>query len=465
MQTSSLKRWTVLVAVATVMMMGYVFWDIISPVSTYLKLPALEGGLGWTASEYGFYAGSYSFFNIFLLMLFFGGIILDRFGIRITGLLATGAMTLGAFINWWAIARMSPDVLVQMPFTLFGLIPEELKRQVLVASLGFALFGMGCDITGITVSKIVTKWFVGRELATAMGVQVAMARLGTASALSFAPLIANTWGISSPILVGAVLLLAGMIIFIAYCMADRRRDQAEKAERASRQAVVEAAQAEADSKETYSLRDFRAVLRNQGFWLIAFLCLLFYASIRPFMKFASDLLVQQFGISPETAGFFVAIIPYSTMVLTPLFGMLYDRLGRGTVLMLTGCSCVLVSHLLLATPALHGTFTAVLVMLLIGVSFSLVPSAMWPSVPKIVPLKQLGTAYSIIYFIQNIGLMLVPIWVGGVIDSNTTAQGVIDYQPAMLIFSGLAALAVAVALVLLVVDKRNGYGLYHANIQ
>ncbi len=469
MQNAQISRWTVLVAVATVMMMGYVFWDIISPVSTYLKLPAVDGGLGWTASEYGFYAGSYSFFNIFLLMLFFGGIILDRFGIRITGLLATGAMTLGAFVNWYAIAYMTPTVMIDMPVTLFGLIPPVLKEQVLVASLGFALFGVGCDITGITVSKIVTKWFAGRELATAMGVQVAMARLGTASALSFAPLIANAWGIASPILVGAVLLLAGMVIFVAYCLADINADNANNANNANNADSANNNDSadnanNGDNGDAYSFRDFGAVLSNQGFWLIALVCLLFYGSIRPFMKFASDLLVHQFAILPETAGFFVAVIPYSTMVFTPLFGMLYDRVGRGTLLMLTGCGCVLASHLILATPALHGTFTAFLVMLLIGMSFSLVPSAMWPSVPKIVPLRQLGTAYSIIYFIQNIGLMLIPIWVGGVIDRNTAGDGTINYSPAMYIFATIAALAVILALVLMVVDRRKGYGLYNANI-
>ncbi len=470
MQSSSRKRWSVLIAVATVMMMGYVFWDIISPVSTYLKSPTSEGGLGWTAAEYGFYAGSYSFFNIFLLMLFFGGIILDRCGIRITGLLATGAMAVGALINWWAVAMMSPDTMVSMPFTFFGLIPEELKRQVLVASLGFALFGMGCDITGITVSKIVTKWFAGRELATAMGVQVAMARMGTASAMALAPLIALEWGISAPILVGAILLLLGMAIFIAYCVADRKKEREEREAGAVDEAKQTAktdgtTQAAKQDDSAYSLRDFRAVLLNQGFWLIALVCVLFYSSIRPFMKFASDLFVQQFGINPEVAGFVVAIIPFTTMILTPLFGALYDRVGRGTLLMLSGCACVLVSHLILATPALHGPFTAILVMLLIGVSFSLVPSAMWPSVPKIVPLRQLGTAYSIIYYVQNIGLMLVPIWIGGVIDRHTDSNGTVNYSPAMLIFAAIAALAVVVALLLIVADKRNGYGIREANIK
>ena len=200
------KRWAVLFAVSFVMMMGYVFWDIVSPVSTQLRAPLSEGGMAWTSAEYGFYAGSYSIFNIFFMMLFFGGIILDRCGIRITGLLATGSMFLGACVNAWAVTHVDPTSMVDIPFTLFGIIPQQLKTQVLIAALGFGLFGMGCDITGITVSKIVTKWFKGKELASAMGVQVAVARLGTAAALVFSPMIVKHWSLSAPLLFSAVLL-------------------------------------------------------------------------------------------------------------------------------------------------------------------------------------------------------------------------------------------------------------------
>ena len=224
-----LRRWTVLVIAALVMMMGYVFWDIVSPLSTTLKASPEEGGMGWTAAEYGFYAGSYSIFNIFLLMLFFGGIILDKCGIRFTGLLATGMMLGGSVINYLAVTVIPCNSYADLSFTLFGLIPSHIKVQVLIAALGFGMFGVGCDITGITVSKIVTKWFTGRELATAMGVQVAMARLGTASAISMSPVIANAYGLSAPILVGATLLLLGFVLFIFYILMDKRIDREQRA--------------------------------------------------------------------------------------------------------------------------------------------------------------------------------------------------------------------------------------------
>ncbi len=453
--SSRLRRWTVLFIAAFVMMMGYVFWDIVSPLSTTLKTPVTEGGMGWTAAEYGFYAGSYSIFNIFLLMLFWGGIILDKCGIRFTGILATGMMLAGAIINFHAVHFISPTGYVDLPFSLFGLIPTHIKTQVLVASLGFGMFGVGCDITGITISKIVTKWFTGYELASAMGIQVAMARLGTASAISMSPVIANAYGLSAPILAGAALLLMGFVMFIVYIFMDKHYD---------RISVDKKAADDADRDE-FSFRDFVKVLRNPGFWLIAILCVMFYSSLRPFLKFATDLLINKYGIAPVTAGWITSILPYGTIVLTPLFGMVYDRVGRGSTLMLIGCVIVTVCHIFLALPIINTTWVASITMILYGVSFSLVPSAMWPSVPKIVPLKQLGTAYSIIYFVQNIGLMLVPMLVGNIIGQHTAADGHVDYTIPMLVFSAFGGGAILFALLLMIVDRKKGYGLHEANIK
>ena len=365
------KRWTVLIIVATVMMMGYVFWDIVSPLSTTLKAPLSEGGMGWTAEEYGFYAGSYSIFNIFLLMLFIGGIILDKMGISFTGLLATGMMMGGALINYYALAYLSPLQYSHLHITLFSLIPADIKTQVLVSALGFGMFGVGCDMTGITVSKIVTKWFTGHELASAMGIQVAMARLGTASAISFSPLIAQQTGIASPFLVGALLLVMGFVLFIVYILMDRKH---EAARQIAHQPAVPSNQPDEPSspldepssplgepssplnepssqsvdntfhkkatqtdEQGYTLRSCLVNLAsNKGYWLIALLCVCFYSSLRPFLKFATDVLVNKYGIGEVTAGWIVSLLPYGTIVLTPLFGSLYDRIGRGATLMLSG---------------------------------------------------------------------------------------------------------------------------------
>ena len=478
------KRWTVLIIVATVMMMGYVFWDIVSPLSTTLKAPLSEGGMGWTAEEYGFYAGSYSIFNIFLLMLFIGGIILDKMGISFTGLLATGMMMGGALINYYALAYLSPLQYSHLHITLFSLIPADIKTQVLVSALGFGMFGVGCDMTGITVSKIVTKWFTGHELASAMGIQVAMARLGTASAISFSPLIAQQTGIASPFLVGALLLVMGFVLFIVYILMDRKH---EAARQIAHQPAVPSNQPDEPSSQLdepssqsventfhkkatqtdeqgYTLRSCLVNLAsNKGYWLIALLCVCFYSSLRPFLKFATDVLVNKYGIGEVTAGWIVSLLPYGTIVLTPLFGSLYDRIGRGATLMLSGSILLTCCHVGLTLPWISATWLATLIMILMGVSFSLVPSAMWPSIPKIVPLQQLGTAYSIIYYIQNIGLMLVPMWAGNVIGRYTIA-GHTDFTVPMFIFIGFGIASIILSSILLWADKKEHYRLEEANI-
>lgn len=463
MDKEAVRRWAVLFVAALVMMAGYVFWDIVSPVSTILKAPLSEGGMAWTSAEYGFYAGSYSIFNIFLLMLFFGGIILDKCGIRVTGLLATGSMLLGAIINYYAITFISPLHHVAPAFTLFGFIPSPIKLQVLVSSLGFGLFGMGCDITGITVSKIITKWFTGHELASAMGIQVAMARLGTASALSLSPLVASAFGLSASVLVGVAVLVVGFALFVFYCFLDRRYDI--DAERRGRQKKISAGAKEGGDDGSFHFHDFLRVIHNPGFWLIVFLCVFYYSSIRPFMKFATDIMVNTYGVSETNAGWIVAAIPYGAIVLSPLFGALYDKIGRGTMLMLVGCVILTLSHVCLAFPLSHSPAYALTVMFFEGVAFSLVPAALWPSIPKLVPLKQLGTAYSITYYIQNIGLMLVPVWVGHVVDLNTANSGRVDYTQPMCIFIGFGMAAIVVATVLYGFDHKYHYGLEDKNIK
>jgi MFS family permease len=456
MANGKMKRWTVLIIVATVMMMGYVFWDIVSPLSTTLKAPITEGGMAWSAEEYGFYAGSYSIFNIFLLMLFIGGIILDKTGIRFTGFLATGMMMMGALTNYYALSHISPHENTTLQFTLFGLIPEHIKTQVLIAALGFGIFGVGCDLTGITVSKIVTKWFTGHELASAMGIQVAMARLGTASAISFSPLIAQQTGIAIPFLVGAALLVLAFILFIIYVGMDIRQDTHGKLNEGDSDKPLE---------KGYSLKSCLVNLAsNRGYWLIALLCVCFYSSLRPFLKFATDVLVNKYHISEVSAGLIVSLLPYGTIVLTPLFGSLYDRIGRGASLMLCGCIILTACHIGLIIPWINATWYATIIMILMGVSFSLVPSAMWPSVPKIVPLQQLGTAYSIIYYIQNIGLMLVPMWAGNLIGAHTSSAGHTDFTVPMLVFICFGVASIILSAILLWFDHHYHYGLEKANI-
>lgn len=447
---SKAARWTALAVVAFTMLCGYYLTDVMAPLKTML-----EQQLSWSSSEYGTFTGAYGWFNVFLLMLILGGIILDKMGVRFTGKMATLLMVIGTAIKYWAVSTNALDG--QM---LFGM-----KTQVLVASLGFALFGVGVETAGITVSKIIVKWFKGKELALAMGLEMATARLGTMLALQTSAPIAKALGhVSMPILMALILLCIGMIAFFIYCGMDKKLD---------------ASIAEADKgtvqepEESFQLKDIGFILRNRGWWFIAILCVLFYSAVFPFLKYASDLMVNKFGVDPETAGIIPSLLPLGTMVLTPFFGNLYDRKGKGATIMIIGAVLLIFVHAMFSIPIFDKPWQAVVLIIILGIGFSLVPSAMWPSVPKIIPMKQLGTAYALIFWVQNWGLMGVPMLIGWVLDKYCiTGSRMIDgisvptynYQIPMMIFTSLGILAILFGFLLKAEDRKKGYGLEMPNI-
>ena len=440
---SKAARWTALIIVSFTMMFAYFFTDVMSPLEPMLT--AAKGadgvGLGWSADDYGFFSGSYGFFNVFLLMLFFGGIILDKFGIRFTGIMATGLMFGGALIKWYAVGN-------DFEGEMFGY-----PMQVIIACLGFAIYGVGCEIAGITVSKVIVKWFTGHELALAMGLQVALARIGTAGALALAlPFAQQFGGVSASVGLGASLLCAGLISYLVYCVMDKKFDK-EKASAAS-----------AEPEEGFRFADLKLIFANKGFWLITLLCLMFYAGVFPFLKFATKLMVTKYGIDPEVAGLIPAMLPFGTIFLTPFFGSIYDRYGKGATLMVIGSIILTVVHCIFAIPGITAVAVAIAAMILLGIAFGLVPSAMWPSVPKIIPMQLLGTAYAVIFYIQNIGLSMVPILIGKVNQANTT-NDVTDYTTSMAIFAACGIISIVIAMMLKMEDKKKGYGLEQANIK
>ena len=440
-------RWAVLALVSVTMMMGYIVAKQMSPLQYFLELPTGEGGLGWTSGEFGILAGSRGFFNVFLLMLFVGGIILDKTGVRFAGILSCVLMLGGTAIDYYAIAFMDPSHIVNINLQWLGYGDPTIKLQVLVAALGFATFGIGYELCGITVSKVVVKWFTGKEMALAMGIQVALARLGTGLALSGAPKLATDFTLSTPILVGLFAVGVGLIIYLIYCSMDRKADTSENT---------------TDEDEKFHFRDMGATMKNPGFWLITMLCLLYYSALYPFLDFATKMMIAKYGVEPSIAGNIPAILPYTSIVLTPLFGGMYDKIGKGATIMIIGTVMLTLVLMVFALP-LNSSVLAICLMLILGIAFSLLPSVLWPAVPKIVPMKQLGTAYSIIYYIQNIGLMLIPIIIGGVLQRNTVGDKV-DYTEAMWIFTGIGIAAIIVSIMLLAIDKRRNYGLQKANI-
>lgn len=452
LRDSKVARWTALAVVAFTMLCGYYLTDVMAPLK-----PMLEKELLWNSADYGFFTSAYGWFNVFLLMLIFGGIILDKMGVRFTGKMATIIMVIGTAIKYWAISTHSLD-----GHTILGW-----KAQVMVAGLGFATFGVGVEVAGITVSKIIVKWFKGKELALAMGLEMATARLGTTLAMATSiPIATALHGVSKPILVCLIMLCIGMIAFFFYATMDKKLDKSVSDE-AIRSGSV-------DDEESFRVSHIWLILKNKGWWYIAILCVLFYSAVFPFIKYATDLMVNKFHVGEKIAGDIPALLPFGTILLTPLFGNIYDRKGKGATIMIIGAVLLILVHAVYTIPFLTATPLAVAMIMLLGVALSLVPSAMWPSVPKIIPEKQLGTAYGMIFLIQNIGLSLVPLLIGWVLNKYCiTGTRLLDGVPVsnynytlpMGIFTVFGVLALIFALLLKAEDKKKGYGLELPNIK
>ena len=428
------------------MMMGYFVNDIMSPLETLLEMPHSQGGLGWTPSDYGFFSGAGSFINVFLLMLFFSGIILDKMGIRFTGTLACSLMVFGTLIKYYAVTTDFGGT----DISFFG---THLPISAAWASFGFAIFGVGYEMTGITVSKAMVKWFTGHELALAMGLQLAMARFGTAAALSISAPIARHYTLSTPLLVALAFLIIGLLAFLVFCVMDRRLDVSSRTSQTSQTSTT----SHTSSDDEFRFSDIGITLRNPGFWLITLFCVLFYSAVSPFLKFSTKLMVMKYGVDPDLAGFFSSIAPFGTILMTPLFGLIYDKYGKGVTLVITGALMLTAVHFGFSMP-IHSSTVAIVLMVVLSIGYSLAPAALWPCVPKIIPLKCLGTAYSMIFFIQNFGRAIIPMCVGKANETDPT------YTTSMLIFGFTALGAALTAIAMLYVDRRKSYGLQLPNI-
>lgn len=450
LRDSKTARWGALAVVSFTMLCAYYINYVISPLK-----PFLEEYLNWSSSDFGIWNGAYGFFNVFFFMLVFAGIILDKMGVRFSGVTASLTMISGTVLQYMAIAQIIPA-----EGMIFGL-----KTQIAIGALGFGVFGVGVEMAGITVSKIIVKWFKGKELALAMGLEMATARMGTAMALAIPAPMALALGkngipnLSAPVMLGLGLLVAGFFAFLWYISMDKKLDKS----------ISDADQL--GDEEKFKIRDILFIIQNKGFWLIALLCVLFYSGVFPFLYYAADLMVNKYGVNPKFAGSIPALLPFGTIILTPFFGNFYDRKGKGATIMLIGSVMLLIVHSVFSVPFLNNSAIAVVLIMLLGVTFSLVPSAMWPSVPKIIPERQLGTAYALIFWVQNIGLMLVPVLIGWVLEKycrvldESGNLSYYDYTIPMMIFATTGLFSIFVAYMLKAEDKRKSYGLELPNIQ
>jgi nitrate/nitrite transporter NarK len=424
----------------------------------------LQTNLNWSATDYGLFTSGYGWFNVFLLMLIFSGMILDKLGTRFTGILAIFVMLLGAGIKYWAISGHFSGTL-QLAIGSWQILGDTPKSAVM-AGLGFGIFGVGSEMFGISANKAVVRWFKGKEMALAIGLNTSTGRIGTALAMfTPVPLYNLTKDVSAPVLVAILLLCIGLLVFIFFNMLDKRLDKEES-------------DAGIEKEEEFKFTDVAEIAKNRAFWYIAILCVLFYSAVFPFIKFATNLIVQKFSVTDTFAGSIPALLPFSALLLTPLFGGISDKKGKAATIMIIGSILLVIVHLLFSIPSLNSFPIAIGLVLLLGIAFSLVPSAMWPSVAKIIPNSKLGTAYAMIFWVQNIGLMTVPFLIGSVLDKYCivgTITKVVDgkeqlltqynYSLPMLIFAFFGFLAIGFAFLLKSEDKKMGYGLEKPNIK
>ena len=454
LRDSSRARWTALLIVSFVMFAAYLASDVYSPLKTIL-----EEENGWTSTEYGYFGAAQSVFNVFLGMLIFSGLLLDKKGIRLTGNLGCFLMAAGFALKYYAVTCIPSD-----DPQMISVFSWSMKRQVFWASLGFAIFGTGCEMAGISISKAIVKWFSGKELALAMAIQLSIARLGSGVALIFSPMISERLhNVTTTVLIGLVFLIIGMLGFFVYCLQDKKLDKQMKA--------LDKEQGKQE-ESSFSIRDVKMIISNPGFWLISILCLIFYAAVSPFFKFTSDLMVNKFNdVTPFYSGIFPSLIPFGCILFSPLFGAIYDKFGKGTRLMIIGALAITIVHVVFGLPGVHQIWVAVVLLLLLGLGYAMLPAALWPSLAKIMPQKQYGTAIALAFFIQNIGLMLVPMVIGWVLDKfcvmSTYTSGTVsypdnikyDYTLPQIIFAAMGVCAIILAFALRKLDRKKGYGL------
>ncbi len=543
LKESATARWIALLLLSFAMFCAYIFMDILSPIKDLL-----ETTRGWDSDAFGTYAGSETFLNVFIFFLIIAGIILDKMGVRFTAILSGIVMIFGATINWYAITESfigsSLDVwftnnLNYIPvFDELGVSPfyKGMPASAKLSAVGFMIFGCGVEMAGITVSRGIVKWFRGKEMALAMGSEMALARLGVATCMIFSPVFARMYGtidVSRSAAFGLILLMVALIMFVVYFFMDKKLDE--------QTGEVE------EVEEAFKIRDIGTILSSWGFWLVALLCVLYYSAIFPFQKYAVNMLQCNISFKEVAEGSFwasnqVTIIQYAVMLvvavtaflsnfskskvkqivllfasvlflvvfcfmsykrqsaesifavfpllavgITPIIGKYVDNKGKAASMLMIGSILLIVCHLTFAfiLPLFKGNDVAGVVLafvtiLVLGASFSLVPASLWPSVPKLVDSKVIGSAYALIFWIQNIGLWLFPMLIGKILKSSnpqieqaladgtmTSQQAAISYDYTnpllMLVFLGVAALILG--FVLKAIDKKKGYGLELPNIQ
>ncbi|MCQ2136299.1 MAG: MFS transporter [Bacteroidales bacterium] len=457
-------RWCALVLIALMMFFGYMFVDVMSPLQALV-----EAEKGWGPSAFGTYASAEYILNVcgFLIL---AGVILDKMGVRFTGVLSASMMFAGAAIKYFAVSKaFAGSGLEAWLNSWWVALPGSAK----LASLGFMIFGCGCEMAGTTVSKAIAKWFKGKEMALAMGIEMAIARVGVFAIFSISPIIAEKMGtIAAPVGFCTVLLLIGLVNFIVFCVLDKKFDK---------QLAEAGVASEEGSDEEFHVSDLGKIFTSQSFWVVALLCVLYYSAIFPFQRYGANMLQCNLeGISASAASNIFRWFPIGAAAITPFLGYFLDKKGKGATMLMCGAVLLVVCHLVFAflLPATHSHFLAYATIVVLGISFALVPAALWPSVPKIIDEKILGSAYCLIFWVQNIGLCFVPKLIGSVLESSNASNPAViaakaaeaefipyNYTTPLVIFAAFGVMAFLIAFYLKVLDSKKNLGLEAPNIK
>ena len=455
-------RWTALILLAGAMFFAYIFVDILSPLQGLLQTQR-----DWDPVAYGHYAGSEPFLNVFVFFLIFAGIILDKMGVRFTAVLSGIVMVIGAGLNWFAVTdsfeassfKTFMDSILNLPDAWWNITPwyDGMPASAKLAAIGFMIFGCGTEMAGITVSRGIVKWFTGHELALAMGVEMAIARLGVAVVVVGSPLLASIHpvSVSRPVAAGLLLVCIALISFIAYGFMDKKLDA---------QGATE------EKDDPFKVSDIGKILSSKMFWVVALLCVLYYSAIFPFQKYAINMLQCNLDFTDKQAGYVFFVFPLGAAAITPLLGNYLDRKGKGASMLILGAILMIACHLIFAfiVPATQSVVITLAAIVILGISFSLVPAALWPSVPKLIDQKLLGSAYALIFWIQNIGLYAFPMIIGSVLKAtnpNVTNPLEYNYTAPMVVFASLGVFALLLSFYLKAIDKKGRYGLEEPNIK
>ncbi len=446
MNDNPVARWSVLILVALMMFFAYMFVDVMSPLKSLV-----ESNLGWSSSVFGKYAASEYILTVcgFLII---AGIILDKLGVRFSGILSAGLMVFGAGIKFIAVSDWFQTTAFAGWLNGWWV---EMPASAKLAALGFMIFGCGCEMEGTNVSKILAKWFKGKEMALAMGLEMAIARLGVFAVMWISPLISSKFGgsVMAPMGFCGALLCIGLINFIIFAFMDTKFDK---------QLVAAGMATEEKSPEDeFHVSDLGAIFKSKMFWIVALLCVLYSSAIFPFQRYAPNFLEETLGIDLDSAARLFSVFPILAMALTPLLGIFLDRVGKGASMLMLGAVIMIVCHLSFAflLPIFPSKTLALILIVTLGVSFSLVPAALWPSVPKIIDEKILGSAYCLIFWVQNIGLCLVPALIGSLRESTG------GYTIPMIVFSSFGVLAFLFSIALKIENRKKNYGLELPNIK